>query len=52
MSTLNLALQNVSLAWEEMDSELEARIRHKTTLAQLRETLEKAPLLPVTYCVQ
>ena len=47
MSTLNLALQNVSLAREEMDPELEALIRHKTTLAQLREEIDRSPRLPV-----
>jgi allophanate hydrolase subunit 1 len=50
MSTLNLALQNVSLAREEMDPELEALIRHKTNLAQLREAIDRSPRLPVAYC--
>lgn len=50
MSTLNLALQNVSLARVEMDPELEAKIPYKTTLTQLREAIEKSPLLPVAFC--
>ena len=49
MSTLNLALQNVSLAREEMDPGHEASIRHKTTLSQLREAMERSPLLPIAY---
>ena len=35
MSTLNLALQNVSLARAAMDAELEAMIRNKGTLTDL-----------------
>ena len=47
MSTLNLALQNVSLACTEMDTELyRAKVRHKTTLTQ---ALKKSPLLSVAY---
>lgn len=46
MSTLNLALQNVSLARQEMDPELEAKIRYKSTL---HEAIDRSLLLPVAY---
>ena len=45
MSTLNLALQNVSLARAAMDPELEAMIRNEGTLTELRHTIDKSPAL-------
>ena len=39
MSTLNLALQNVSLCRKEMSLENEALIRNKTTMKEVRETM-------------
>lgn len=50
MSTLNLALQNVSLAREEMAPELEAKIRYKTTLTALREVIHDTSQLSAAYC--
>ena len=44
MSTLNLALQNVSLSRAAMDPELEGLIRNKSTLTELRATIDKSPL--------
>ena len=39
MSTLNLALQNVSLCRKEMSTENEALIRNKTTMKEVREAI-------------
>lgn len=50
MSTLNLALQNVSLAWEEMDPHLEEMVWYKASLSQLHEAISKqSPSLEVTF---
>ncbi len=49
MSTLNLALQNVSLARGEMESSMEARIKHKTSLSLLREALHQSFALASAY---
>ena len=45
ISTLNLALQNVSLARAATDPELEVMIRNKGTLTELRHTIDKSPAL-------
>ena len=47
MSTLNLALQNVSLARAAMDPELEGMIWNKSTLTELKATIDKSPPLAV-----
>ena len=47
MSTLNLALQNVSLARAAMDPEFEGMIRNKCTLTELRAAIDKSPPLAV-----
>ena len=47
MSTLNLALQIFSLARAAMDQELEEMIRNKSTLTNLRATIDKSPALAV-----
>lgn len=47
MSTLNLALQNVSLAQAAMDQELVEIIWNKSTLIDLRATIDKYPTLAV-----
>ena len=39
MSTLNLALQNVSLMREKMDNEMEVAIKYKNNLAAIRSTV-------------
>ena len=43
MSTLNLALQNVSLARSRMDPEFERMIHNKNTLSEIREATDKNP---------
>lgn len=43
MSTLNLALQNVSLMREKMADEMERAIKHKNTLSAIREAIEEKP---------
>ena len=45
MSTLNLALQNVSLMRHSMDDSLERAIRHKNSLTAVRATIEEKPEL-------
>ena len=42
MSTLNLALQNVSLARSEMQPEFEAQVN---TLQEVQDAIKKAPTL-------
>ena len=49
MSTLNLALQNVSLARGAMDAHLEAMVRHKTSLSQLRDAINRSSSLEVAF---
>jgi len=41
MSTLNLALQNMSLARCSMDPEFEKMIHNKNSLSEVREAIEK-----------
>ena len=41
MSTLNLALQNVSLARSSMTDSLEQLVKNKTTMSEVREAIEK-----------
>ena len=43
MSTLNLALQNVSLMREKMDNEMEVAIKYKNNLAAIRSTIDEKP---------
>ena len=43
MSTLNLALQNVSLARRSMDPEFEKLVHNKNSLSEVREAIEKSP---------
>ena len=43
MSTLNLALQNVSLARSRMDPEFERMIHNKNTLSEIRKAIDKNP---------
>ena len=45
MSTLNLALQNVSLSRSSMPSEFETLICHKNTLGDVRKEIKKKPKL-------
>ena len=45
MSTLNFALQNVSLARRPMDPEFEKLLQSKNSLLEVRETIEKNPNL-------
>ena len=47
MSTLNPALQNVSLARAAMDPEFEGMIQNKSTLTELQTVIEKSPALAV-----
>jgi len=47
MSTLNLALQNVSLARRSMDPEFEKLVHNKNTLLEVREAIEKSPNLGI-----
>ncbi len=49
MSTLNLALQNVSLERGAMDAHLEAMVRHKTSLSQLRDVINRSSSLEVAF---
>ena len=49
MSTLNLALQNVSLAQEAMDPELELKIKNKTSLTELRKAIKESPHIASGY---
>ena len=49
MSTLNLALQNVSLARAAMDPELEAMIQSKTTLTDLPDAISTSPALAAAF---
>ena len=41
MSTLNLALQNVSLARAEMQPEFEAKVKNKNTLQEVRDAIHQ-----------
>ena len=45
MSTLNLALQNVSLARSEMPAEFEAALKNKNTLQEIREAIARTDQL-------
>ena len=45
MSTLNLALQNVSLSRSSMPAEFEALVSNKNTLADVRKEIKKKPEL-------
>lgn len=49
MSTLNLALQNVSLARAAMDPELELMIHSKTTLTDLWDTISRSSALASAF---
>lgn len=43
MSTLNLALQNVSLMREKMDDEMERAIKHKNNISAIRDAFDETP---------
>ena len=45
MSTLNLALQNVSLMRDSMDDSMERAIKYKSNLTAIRATIEEKPEL-------
>ena len=45
MSTLNLALQNVSLARSRMDEEAESIVKGKKTMAEVKKAVERNPSL-------
>ena len=44
MSTLNLALQNVSLMREDMDDASEKAVKNKNDLAEIRSAIEGKPV--------
>ena len=45
MSSLNLALQNVSLAQTEMPDRFEKLVKNKNTMADVREAITAVPEL-------